>query len=354
MIGEYNNNKICKIITHNDSDGVANIILAWLAFGKDNVDYEICSCDEVNKQVNTFVEAVLNKEQLGYSYFFITDLSVDKENAEYINKLIDISSDENSDIDDIEIALLDHHANLEWLNDGYKWATVLTRHPDESKSCGASLFKYYLESHGNLIYPKEDTLVDPYVSSYVELVRLYDTWDWKKDLNYPESDRKKAKQLNDCLKIVGIDEFIEKIYQMMMVNMVQLIYSDFELPGEWVNILKYKRREIEAYIENAQKNTIRFETKEGKKGMFLICDRYDCTSELGDAILKTNEDINFVAMFYPLGIALRSRTKEEFDCSKLAKLSGGGGHEESAGFRLDENVLINLCNKIFWNQLVDC
>ena len=53
-----------KLFTHTDLDGVGCAILAYLAFGRENVDVEYCNYDDVDEKVETFIE----QEELFKSY----------------------------------------------------------------------------------------------------------------------------------------------------------------------------------------------------------------------------------------------------------------------------------------------
>lgn len=44
-----------KLFTHTDLDGVGCAVLAYLAFGYENVDVEFCSYDNVNQKVSNLL-----------------------------------------------------------------------------------------------------------------------------------------------------------------------------------------------------------------------------------------------------------------------------------------------------------
>ena len=43
-----------KIFSHTNLDGIGCVLLAYLAFGRENVDAEYCNYDDVNEKVETF------------------------------------------------------------------------------------------------------------------------------------------------------------------------------------------------------------------------------------------------------------------------------------------------------------
>lgn len=73
----------CKLFTHTDLDGVGCAILAYLAFGRENVDVEYCNYNDVNEKVSDFLIYGTPGE---YKNIFITDISVSEELAKTINK----------------------------------------------------------------------------------------------------------------------------------------------------------------------------------------------------------------------------------------------------------------------------
>ena len=152
-----------KIFTHTDLDGVGCAIIAYLAFGKENVDVEYCNYDDVDDKVEAFIE----NEDLYRSYdsIFITDISVSDQVASMIDCL-----------DKVErtVRLFDHHGTALRL-DNYFWCTVY-EYLDAVKTSGTELFYLYLSNSLSLTY---DQTTQNKISRFVSIVRDYDTWRWK-------------------------------------------------------------------------------------------------------------------------------------------------------------------------------
>lgn len=72
-----------KLFTHTDLDGVGCAVLAYLAFGYENVDVEFCSYDNVNQKVLKFIMS-RSLSNSAYYGLYITDLSVSEEVARQI------------------------------------------------------------------------------------------------------------------------------------------------------------------------------------------------------------------------------------------------------------------------------
>lgn len=281
-----------KLFTDSDLDGISCAVVANVVFGDENVDYEICGYGNVNEKISAYLE---NKEYADYDKTYITDISVSREIAEKINQCKKT------------FRLLDHHKTADFLNT-YEWATVIVQNKDDIKECGTSLL--YQELY------KEEAYNGNELGNFVEMVRQYDTWEWKQTQN------DLPKKLNDIFGIIGYKDFID-YYSNNYYKSIEEFANMF--PDKFMELLKYKRREIDLAIDEKLK-------KVKIKGDYAIvlCDRKDLTSELGSKILDQFENINYVMLVYDGGVALRSVS--DFDVSEIAKQYGGGGHKNAAGF----------------------
>jgi len=281
-----------KLFTDSDLDGISCAVVANVVFGDENVDYEICGYGNVNEKISAYLE---NKEYADYDKTYITDISVSREIAEKINQCKKT------------FRLLDHHKTADFLNT-YEWATVIVQNKDDIKECGTSLL--YQELY------KEEAYNGNELGNFVEMVRQYDTWEWK------QAQNDLPKKLNDIFGIIGYKDFID-YYSNNYYKSIEEFANMF--PDKFMELLKYKRREIDLVIDEKLK-------KVKIKGDYAIslCDRKDLTSELGSKILEKFENINYVMLVYDGGVALRSVS--DFDVSEIAKQYGGGGHKNAAGF----------------------
>ena len=124
-----------KLFTHTDLDGIGCAVLAYLAFGRDNVDVEYYNYDGVDDRVKAF----LSDPDLRNSYdeIYITDISISEELA----KTIDVF------INPFNIHLFDHHATALGLNK-YDWCEVKVEMDNGIKTSGTELFWKYLYNIG--------------------------------------------------------------------------------------------------------------------------------------------------------------------------------------------------------------
>lgn len=298
-----------KLITHNDLDGIGCEVVFKLLYG-DKVDVFSVG----NNEVNNIVEQSLEELRFGiYEQLFITDLSINEELAEIINK------------EGLKVQLLDHHPSATHLNK-YSFANVTTHMLDGLKDSGTHLsFIYLLDKLLN------KGLYNESLEDFVELVRQYDTWEWKEIFRNEE-----AKQLSDLLYILGREKFVN--------DMVHRIKDNEELFSETDKlILEIKQKEIDNYINIKEKELIIKDFKLYKIGI-VIADSY--TSELGNILCERHEELDFVAIIKKETVSLRT-VKDNVNLTDIAKQFGGGGHPKASGFPLNNVKLNNFINDIF-------
>lgn len=300
------------IITHTDLDGIGAAVVGKVVFNKQEVDTKFCGYHNVNNEV-------LNALRYGnYSHVFITDISVTKETAEIIEK----------NYKD-KVHLLDHHANLEYLNN-YDWATVdpgVER--AQGNDCGTSLFyKFLLET---CKFKPNEALVQ-----FVEKVRRYDTWDWSNFL-----DDQDAKKLNDYFGIVGFYDFMNEFVQKILNNNTEL-FNNFTN-----KLLKYEQRKIDFVLKSKDKTLITKKIDNHNVG-FVFCDSYQ--SEIGNRLIKLHPELDGVILI-SMGtgkLSIRSADDREFDCDIIAKRwFNGGGHRCSAGATIPEEMIKKIQDMLF-------
>lgn len=297
-----------KLITHSDLDGIGCEILFRYVKGMfdNNIDVVIAEYNDVNE----IVENALNELENGkYTELFITDLSINNELAKRI-------SDNN-----MNVKLLDHHPSAEFLNK-YKFANVIIE-SGRGKECGTSL----LASH----YYEYLQHVNIEIVKFIELVRQYDTWEWRDKYNNID-----AKKLNDLLYILGREKFVNLILQKLLNNE--------SLFDETTNlILELKQNEINNYINTKEKDLI-IKKVLGYKVGIIMCDMY--LSELGNVLSEKHPELDFIAIIKQNSIGLRT-VKDDINLTDIAKQFGGGGHPKASGFPLGKDKLDKFICELF-------
>ena len=310
-----------KLFTHNDLDGVANVILAkqLIEYGiYDELDYETCNYKDINERVLKYLETPEDNTDL-----IITDISVNEEVAEILDKT------------NIKKQLFDHHATALNLNK-YSWCKVETIRKDSVSIDNPDGFKI---SATNIFF---NTIVQPQlilkwnreqafeITKFVFLVDEYDTWAWE------SNETIEAKRLNDLLYIKGIEKFIE--------NITEKINEGLELFDENDNtLLDRKQMLIDYYILKKEKEMITIDIENLKAGV-VYAEEY--ISELASQILKINKDLDIMIVINGNQISFRTR-KDNVNVAKLAQKYGGGGHFKASGCTFTDEMKKRAFNSIF-------
>ena len=313
-----------KLFSHTDLDGVGCAILAYLAFGRENVDVEYCNYDDVDEKVET----LLSNSDLRnlYDKIFITDISISEELA----KAIDVW------INPFNIRLFDHHATVLWLNQ-YKWCEVIVNYDNGVKTSGTELFFKHLDKHGYLDEYEDWKVVN--ISRFVIMVRDYDTWRWK-ELG---DEGIVCKQMNDLFHIYGREKFIEwAIRQIREIDYISPLqaFPCFSVTDK--ALLEQKQREIDIYVGSKDKQLVEKIDQFGHTYGVVFADRF--VSELGNRLSEMHPELDYIAMIdISHGTVSYRTTSEDIDLGgEIAHSHGGGGHRKAAGSQFDISVIRDL------------
>lgn len=303
-----------KIFTHTDLDGIGCVVLAYLAFEKENVDVEYCNYDDVDNKVEAFME----NEDLYRSYdsIFITDISVSDQVASMIDCL-----------DKVErtVRLFDHHGTALRL-DNYFWCTVY-EYLDAVKTSGTELFYLYLRNSLSLKY---DQTSQNKISRFVSIVRDYDTWCWK-ELG---EDGFVSKQMNDLFHIYGRDKFIDRTMKRIMFATSPLHQDEWFSETDLL-LLEQKQKDIDIYVEQKEKQiTVKTDQWSNIYGV-IFAERY--FSELGNRLCEMHPELAYIAMIdISHGTVSYRAIRNDINLgTEIAHNYGGGGHAKAAGSTFD-------------------
>lgn len=310
--------KAVRGIGHNDLDGQVSVKLSEYYLGK-QIQLPVLSLKHVsNADVDsTIIEelALLEKDTL----LVITDVSPSSE----VGKAIEAKFKEG-----YSIILFDHHKTALELNQ-YEWATVVVE-KDGKKMCGTNLYFEFLLSE----VPVSDLTSEALnyinvLSSLVELVRLYDTWEW---YNLPVKTLE-AKGLNDWFYMLGGREF-DNWTKIQLQHGVSNLKGVFELGEEAEKELEKENIRISKYFNRKDKK-LQIREYEGTSFGLVAVEQYH--SEIGNMLAEAHPELMFIAMIDVDNDKVSLRTIHQFDVSKIAIRYGGGGHSAAAGFNLTED-----------------
>lgn len=303
-----------RLFTHNDLDGVGCGILAKIAFG-DKVDIRYNSVMGLDFQVERFLEKA-NEKTLEDDFLFITDLSVNSENASKMNDFYNQGG---------KVELIDHHKSALHLND-FPWGKVTVEYEDGRLASATSLFYEYLVKEGFL---EESSSL----GEFVELVRQYDTWEWDRNNNT------NAKQLNDLFFMMSIDEFEEKMTTRIQEN-PKFEFDDFER-----KLLELEEEKMERYIRRKKRELVQIFISDFCAGI-VHAESYH--SELGNELGKENPHLDYIAILNMGGKKISFRTIHDYvDVSAVADQFGGGGHAKAAGCSLTDEAYKLYVQQVF-------
>lgn len=302
------------VITHADLDGAGCAIVLKTAYEGNKKVFVQQASDYPT--ADKLVREGLSEEH--WDLIYITDLSVSKETAEYIEEH-----------DKHRVILIDHHPDKNSLNE-YDWCYINESNDEDPYTpSGTSLVFDYVK-HMYTDIPKS-------MDKLVELVRQYDTWAWKNHFNNEE-----PKTFNSYLTIVGFKDFVK--------TMCERVYDEDLLNETDRTVLYYKEKEIETYIKSRSK-TVEVREIDGMNIGFVFAEKH--LSELGNYIVENDESIDCIIMFNMARgtVSIRSIVRENgsfINCTKLAKSwFNGGGHKLSGGGMILESRLDLVKNLLF-------
>lgn len=313
-----------KLFTDSDLDGVGCVILANIAYGKKNVDVEYCNPYTINEKISEFIEKEEYKE---YDYVYITDLSISLEIADIINTLNPPNFASGFCLGEM-VQLLDHHKSAKGLNKYF--FCYVKEYNDEIKLDFETSGSYMFYEH---LINIEDLKPNGYLYNFIDLIRQYDTWEWK------DNENLLAKELNDLFHIIGIKEFADSYTNKLICDNNPSLFSKRDRM-----LLKLEQDKIDKYIYNKNKTLRKIKINEHLVGV-VFAEHY--VSELGNQLNILNADLNYVAIInMDRSVSFRT-TKDNIDLSIIAKSFGGGGHPKAAGCDLSEDLIQSFINKLF-------
>lgn len=311
-----------KLFTHTDLDGVGCAILAYLAFGRENVDVEYCNYNDVNEKVADYI-CMLGWQD--YDQTYITDISITEDLAIIINETNEI----------YKVCLFDHHKTAEYLNQ-FDWCQVLDFMPFTNcvKTSGTQMFYTYLRSQSTCL-DEFSSRIQRNISKFVDIVRNYDTWRWK-ELGV---EGIVCKQVNDLFYIYGRDKFIEWSLNHFYNRVSPLHKFPYFSEADQL-LLDNKQKDIDRYVEEKNLSLMPVEDKDHHWFGLVFADRY--VSELGNKLCEMNPGLEYVAIVnISTGQVSYRTTSDDINLgTEVAHAYGGGGHPKAAGSTFDINTAI--------------
>jgi len=169
--------------------------------------------------------------------------------------------------------------------------------------------------------------------SFVEIVRQYDTWEWKNKYNNII-----PKQVNDLMYIIGREAFVYNV-----LNQFTMM-REFELKEEDYVLLRRNQEKIDSYIDTKNESIIVKDIRGYQAGV-VFAERY--SSELGNKLSELHPELDFIAIINPSHSVSYRTVKKGIDLSIVASAFGGGGHISASGSPIDEDMRNKIIDLVF-------
>ena len=313
------------IFSHeSDIDGLGSIILGRIAFGE--IDYVLVP--NINTLETRFREMLESGELDKYENIYVTDLTLYNPSADIVKNNPTLSK---------KVIVFDHHKSA--INDGYDKYDFMRIVEEDSygrKRCGTELFYEFLLST-DVIEGNEA------LDKFVELTRLEDTWEWKKNKDSGE----KAHDLAILFNIVGIDEYINRMYSKLAENT-----EDFDLDDKETAMVKQRKDDYLRLLKRISDEAETFNDEENNRFSAVFAS-YEYRNELAEYIKSLNID----ELKYLIIVALDKgefgqksyrSIDESFNVGAIAEAHGGNGHPAAASVNItkeQKEYALTLKNK---------
>ena len=343
-----------KHISHLDLDGYGSTILSeilkqFYPEGAMTLETTNILPNKLTAEMEETFENIDN-----YDLVVITDLAVNQ-------KLVDMIKAHPSGN---KVRVFDHH--LCEIDDLPSNFIVTEKSPIRANKLTCATELYYNFIRNDKVYTLiHDQSIRKAISYFVECVRVYDTFEFWPTRNEPENEIDMtyfdAPRLNTLFHILERDEFKEYIQKYLYsLNWKCLTVSNSEYP--WISkVLELEQNKNIKYVESAIRRISRapFKYSIYKNGQVHELD-YEIgvvfaeksSPVIANTALERNPELDFCAVVSNNQISIYAN-KPEIDVSSIAKLFGGGGHKEAAGFTIPY-INASVFNMQHFEKIVMC
>lgn len=344
-----------KHISHLDLDGYGSTILTEIlkTFVPEGY-YEIETDNILPNRLNSIMKDVIDNIDY-WDRVIITDLAINEELLEMIRNCKDTE----------KIRVFDHHkCDLKDLPDNVVITKDSPLNPGKL-TCATELYYNFLLSDPiyDLIKIRGNHKMIQY---FVECVRVYDTFEFWKTRNEPENTQYStyidAPRLNTLFHILEREDFKDYMYNYLLdeININILTHSHGKYP--YISeVLSLEGNKNTRYVEAALRRLIKTDLsctvwRDGKPHEIdyhigvIFAEKNGPV--IGNTACENNPDLDFCTVVSNNQVSLYTN-KENIDVSSIAKLFGGGGHEEAAGLTIPYiNANVYSLNHFF--NIIEC
>ena len=309
-------NKILIFSHLSDIDGMGGVVLAKLAFG--DVDFVLC---ETFNLLDKIKEKIADQSIYEYDQIFITDMWLEDPEVIWQDpKLKD------------KVLVFDHHESSLAILENKTYDFITIRIKDELGRCsGTSLFYQYLVNN-NLLQPHAS------INTFVELTRLYDTWEWVTVKNEPM-----ARNLTTLFNAVGANVYIDLMFDKLDVRPNEFTFSDLEL-----SLINNKNKQIKDKLQSYANNII-YRNVLGLKAGIVFID-YEYRNDFAQYLRDNQFPMDFVMMISMDNGTISYRyVTAGIKVLPIAEHFGGKGHDYAASSPIShetkEDIIDIICKR---------
>lgn len=297
------------LFTHTDLDGFSCYIVARYHI----MDVENHMCDYSNVEYE--MRKIIKQNRISeFDMIILSDLNISFEFAKEFKK--------ECDLNNVEFYIIDHHQKaIDMGLNKLEYSIIRIWRNGTELTCATELLHEFLEDR--------DSLTSMPLENYIQLVRLYDTWEWKKEKN------KLPYGINSLYYLLSHERFYENIMQKLRTpSVIRLDETDRLL-------LEIEEERNYAYVEQKLKNVYYHKIK-----------NYNCAivfaesnvNDIAEALYKdSNVDIAIIIR----DNSISYRTAKDIDVNEFSKSFGGGGHTKASGSVISKELKESYIRLIF-------
>ena len=341
-----------KHISHLDLDGygatmLSEILMSFYPAGAMTLETRNILPNKLAQELTETFEHIDD-----YDMVVITDLAINQ-------KVLDIiRANPHGD----KVKVFDHHiSDIDHLEPGMIVTESSPLHPGKL-TCATELYYTFIRTDPvyNLIHRPE---IRNTIAYFVECVRIYDTFEFWPSRNDDEISRAAfdAPRLNTLFHIMDRDEFKAYIMNFIMSgDTSDLTISKKNFP--WISkVLELENNKNNKYVESAIRRLVKvpFKYTIYRENMIHKLDYIagvifaeKSSPVIANTALERVTDIDFCAVVSNNQVSVYTN-KKDLDVSKIAKIFGGGGHQEAAGFTIPY-INASVFNMEHFGKIIEC
>lgn len=306
------------LFTHYDLDGYGCAILITKFIHQKNKK-KFLGYNNIDNEVSKYLDNISSNNKKHCEMLFITDISINEENAKRIDDLYKFGKFTH-------LLLVDHHPKNNIHLKEYEWTILVDDNISATKALYDSgyLKQFFLNDKDKKYYNK-----------YTSIVEIIDDWDTFKWL---EKGNIKARELNWIARESIPIEFVNRFC--LNTNIDNWTIKENK-------IVSKKKRYIDSIIYNNN----------------YILNGNTCyiplgnNDDIGDIFLNMKDKFPECKIFVFINlnrqyISFRS-VDDKYDTSKIAMENGGGGHPRASGSTISKTIFEEVIGKLLINGYKD-